>query len=188
MEMIEFLREAGKLKTVKRTGWIAERVKDPESVADHSFMIALLAMVLGPQRKINVDKAVKMALIHDLAECRTGDILVDWKVRRYQERGLKVDGNHGISKAEKHELEKRAFSSLTKKLPGGKELFSLWMEFEKGKSPEAVFVKSLDRLEMLLQALRYQELDIKHWLIPENMPQDPFVLTVLQKILEKAHK
>ena len=58
MDEIEFLRKAGKLKATKRTGWIIEGITSPESVAEHSFRTALMALVLGHSRKdLDVGKA-----------------------------------------------------------------------------------------------------------------------------------
>ena len=194
MDTIEFLREANRLKATARTGWIVEGVKDPESVAEHSFGTALLALVLSHARKdIDRAKAVKMALTHDLAESRIGDVLVDWKVDYHKTRGREIPGkNHGISAAEKHELEKEAMASLTAQIAGGREILDLWMEFEEGKTAEAVFVRSVDKLEMLLQAVEYEKaqgVDLGHWLRgQQNQPKDPHVRELLSEILRQRKK
>ena len=80
-----------------------------------------------------------MALIHDLAEAKVGDI-------------TPLDG---ISKKEKHDLEEKAMIKLVNSLDNGKDLLSLWKEFEEGKTKEAKFVKRLDKLEMMFQAYEY---------------------------------
>jgi 5'-deoxynucleotidase YfbR-like HD superfamily hydrolase len=73
-DLLEFLRNAGDLKMIPRTGWVQAGIKEPESVADHSFRMTLLAMVLSDQMGLDTEKVVRMALIHDLAESRTGDL------------------------------------------------------------------------------------------------------------------
>ena len=55
------------LKKTKRTGWIRAGVVNPESVADHSFRMAFLALILGKDMGVDTQKAVCMALVHDIA-------------------------------------------------------------------------------------------------------------------------
>lgn len=194
-EEIEFLREAGKLKATKRMGWVLEGISQPESVADHSFRIALMALVFGLSRKdLDVDKAIKMALIHDLAECETGDILVDWKMEWHKKAGKDKDlgGNHGITQEQKVALERKAMEALVKKTAKGKEILALWEEFEEGKTREAAFVKSLDRLEMFLQALEYEQslkVDLSHWFYSfRNVMPDQQVREAFKEILRLRKK
>ena len=194
MELIDFLKEVNKLKTVKRTGWIVEGIDDVESVAEHSFGTAFLALVLGPERSdIDVNKALKMALIHDIVESQTGDILVDWTIKRHLSKGKKIpEGNHGISEEEKHQIEENAMRSLMGRLENGKHIFDLWKEYEDGKTAEAVFVKGLDKIEMHLQALWYEKekgADLSRWFTsPKNQPPDPHLKGLYEKILEARKK
>ncbi len=93
MDLVKFLAEAGKLKAVRRQGWIERGVKKPESVADHCFGTALACMVVPGD--VDRDKAIRMALVHDLAEARVGDIITkeSWSggsMRR--EEKLKLEG------------------------------------------------------------------------------------------------
>src|SRR3989344_184250 len=69
---IDFLLNAGKLKKVKRAGWVLRNVPDAESVAEHSFRTALICMMMG--NNVNRERCIKIALIHDLAEALVGDI------------------------------------------------------------------------------------------------------------------
>ena len=195
MDAIEFLRQVNGLKTVKRTGWIVEGIKEPESVAEHSFGTALLVLVFGQKRKdINPDKAMKMALIHDLAESETGDILVDWKVNNFFRPLLNsIPGrHHGITGEEKHEIERKVMENLTEKIENGEELFNLWMEFEEGETKEAVFVRSLDKLEMLFQCIVYEKsqgTDLSHWILDKrNEIEDLQVREIFKEILERRKK
>ena len=64
----------GKLKTVKRSGWVSHiEIVESESVADHSFRCGILAMCIGDFRNMNVEKLMKMMLLHDVHEAITGD-------------------------------------------------------------------------------------------------------------------
>jgi len=75
MKILRLAAFAGKLKRISRAGWIKEHVKDPESVAEHSYRLALMTMFASIDREIDQAKAIKMALVHDLAESQIGDII-----------------------------------------------------------------------------------------------------------------
>jgi putative hydrolase of HD superfamily len=126
---------AGKLKRVKRQGWLDAGIPpaQAESVADHSFRTALLvAFVSEPD--INMARALKMALVHDLGEAEVGDLTPRSKVPRKK----------------KAEMEEKAFMGF-----GNGEALALWREFEEGKTPEAKAVREADRYEMVIQAMEY---------------------------------
>ena len=72
--IVDLLRDAGKLKRLTRAGWIESGVCEPESVADHSYRTALLSMILADVEGLDTLVTVRMALIHDLAESRVGDL------------------------------------------------------------------------------------------------------------------
>jgi 5'-deoxynucleotidase YfbR-like HD superfamily hydrolase len=141
-ELIAFFLEAIKLKSTIRKGWVRVGVKDPESVAEHSYSLALLAMVLGKKLGFNSEKLVKMALVHDLGEIETGDITP------YDDKAL-----------EKRERERRCAEALLLML-NDLEFYELWMEYLNSASEEARFLKQLDKLEMTLQALDYEDLNL----------------------------
>jgi len=132
------------LKHLFRQGWLRRGVprENCESVADHSFGVTVLALWLGrasyPQ--LDVEKAVRMALLHELGEIYAGDI---------------TPGD-AIPAQEKHRREAESVQAVCAKLPGGQEYIALWEEFEAGETPEAIFVRQLDRLEMGLQAAVYE--------------------------------
>jgi putative hydrolase of HD superfamily len=74
----DFLKTTIKLKTVPRQGWINKLgIKDPESVADHCYSMAVMAMVFSDLKKLDTEKIIKMTLLHDLAEAITGDLTPD---------------------------------------------------------------------------------------------------------------
>ncbi|XP_023536851.1 HD domain-containing protein 2-like [Cucurbita pepo subsp. pepo] len=140
---IDFLTLCQRLKTTKRTGWIYKRVKDPESIADHMYRMGIMALISSDIPGVNRDKCIKMAIVHDIAEAIVGDI-------------TPFDG---VSKLEKNRREQEALDHMCKLLGGGsraKEIGELWMEYENTSSPEAEIVKDLDKVEMILQALEYE--------------------------------
>lgn len=147
-QLLCLFRAAGKLKEVKRQGWVERGVSEGESVAGHSFRLAFMAMVLAERQGLDACKAVKLALVHDLPEAECGDI-----VSRAREEMQEV------SNAEKRKREERALEKVLGKVgrENAKRLRALWTEFEKGESREARLVRELDRLEAILQAREYEE-------------------------------
>ncbi len=147
--LLDFFREVNRLKQIKRTGWVERGVENAESVADHSFMVALQALVLGAERGLNMEKLLKMAIIHDIVESRAGDLITKEK---WPECGT-------VTEDEKHAIERAAMEKLAKPLGKlGEEIMELWLGFEEGKTNEAIFMNSIDRLEVILQALEYKKL------------------------------
>ncbi|XP_036011880.1 5'-deoxynucleotidase HDDC2 isoform X4 [Mus musculus] len=71
--LLRFLRLVGQLKRVPRTGWVYRNVEKPESVSDHMYRMAVMAMVTRDDR-LNKDRCIRLALVHDMAECIVGDI------------------------------------------------------------------------------------------------------------------
>ena len=69
--MNDFLITCGNLKRTKRTGWIRNSINNPESIADHMHRMSLIAMSIK-DTKIDKQKLVKMAIVHDLAEAIAG--------------------------------------------------------------------------------------------------------------------
>ncbi|KAF7838103.1 HD domain-containing protein 2-like [Senna tora] len=141
---IDFLSLCHRLKTTKRAGWIRKDVKDPESIADHMYRMGLMALIASDIPGVDRNKCIKMAIVHDIAEAIVGDITP----------------SDGISKEEKSRREQEALDHMCKVLGGGsraKEIAELWMEYEANSSPEAKFVKDLDKVEMILQALEYED-------------------------------
>jgi len=135
---LDFFELVGNLKSIKRAGWKRHNISNPESVADHSFRTALMTMLLA-DKKVNINKSIKMALVHDLGESMVGDI---------PER----EGTDFKSKLKKESMALKKLSTLS----GNKELFSLWNEYESKKTNEAKFVQEINKLEMALQAYEYE--------------------------------
>nr|XP_027192841.1 HD domain-containing protein 2 isoform X2 [Cicer arietinum] len=142
--VIDFLSICHHLKTTKRTGWVRRDVKNPESIADHMYRMSLMALIAPDVPGLDRNKCIKMAIVHDIAEAMIGDI-------------TPMDG---ISKAEKSQREQAALEYMCKIIgegSRGKEITELWTDYEANSSPEAKFVKDLDKVEMILQALEYED-------------------------------
>lgn len=142
--VINLAKSAGILKEVKRTGWILKGVKNAESVADHTWRMGFLAMLLAPDN-LNKQKLLEMNIVHDLGEAGIGD--VKW------ETGKEVI----ISPKTKHKDELKALRNIFAKHPNGKGFVDLFKEFNEQKTQEAKFLKQIDKLEMVIQALEYEE-------------------------------
>ncbi|KAL3941697.1 MAG: hypothetical protein SGBAC_003977 [Bacillariaceae sp.] len=153
--VIDFLTISRGLKTQERTGWVRQEANPKiESIADHSWRITLMAMVAGfaaedgddsPTVPVDTNKCIQMALVHDLAEATVGDITPYC----------------GVSDQDKHQMELDAMTKLTTGLlgtaMGAERILSLWKEYEQGATEEAKLVKDMDKLEMILQALEYEQ-------------------------------
>lgn len=134
---LAFLREIDKVKSVFRLTYLLDASRR-ENDAEHSWELALLAMVLAEYGPAGMDltRVIKMVLIHDLVEIDAGDVSVyDVQARRAKQ-------------AQEIACAERLFSMLP--ADQGGEFRSLWEEFEARKSPEARFAKAMDRLQPLL--------------------------------------
>lgn len=143
-ELIDFTTFIGKLKTTYRHCYTAEN--RPESVADHSWRIALMAMLCKDEfPEVDIDKVIKMCLVHDFGEAVTGDIPAFYKTEEHED------------------TEEKAIDKLLKRLPAPveKELSALFDEMEKLETPEAKLWKSLDNMEAVIA---HNESDISTWL------------------------
>ena len=141
--MRRFVDAALDLKDVRRQGWVDAGLEHPESVADHSYSAAVIAMLISDHAGLDTERVVKMALLHDLAEGVTGDI---------------VPGS--MDPDEKHRLEREAMHRILDGLPERlKDAYgAIWREYVSAQTPEARLVHDADRLDMGLQAHRYRAL------------------------------
>jgi putative hydrolase of HD superfamily len=148
--LIQAYFEINHLKQLYRQGWLLRGIPPDqcESVAEHSFGVAILTLILADTYFPELDsgKLLKMALAHDLGEVYAGDIVP----------------RAGIPPKDKHQLEKKSVSQIFEKLPNGSEYFKLWEEFEAGESPESQLIRQIDKLEMALQASVYQHLGFEY--------------------------
>lgn len=144
-DFLNLISEIGLLKKIQRTGWVVQGVKDVESVAEHSWRVAMLALFFAKDLGLDEMKTVKMSLIHDLGEVIIGDI--KW------EHGREVIASQEI----KHQDEEKAIEKLFGDNPSFKNYVELWKEFNDQKTAEAKLVKEFDKLEMVIQAREYQK-------------------------------
>jgi len=134
MAMREELLTLLQLKDIDRTGWVRAGVENPESVAAHSWGMAVLALRLCPEQ-LDLSKVLSMCLVHDIAEIVVGDLTPHDDIRG----------------EEKRRLEREAMMKIAPQWVG------LFDEYEQGKTEEAQFVKTMDKLDMGLQAMNYQQ-------------------------------
>lgn len=136
-QQIAFLLEIDQLKQIYRQNLILDGSRR-ENDAEHSWHLALMAMILQEytEQPVDLSKVLSMVLIHDLVEIDAGDTFC-------------YDGEAGLDKKEREEkAAQRIFNLLPREQ--GRELKGLWLEFEQGESPEAKFAAVLDRLQPFL--------------------------------------
>ena len=189
---------------MKRKGWILREVKNPETIAAHTFRMTLMAWLLCCREKLDVNKILKMALIHDLCEVCAGDTTPYDKILPKDKKKWKeiIDKWPRLSQSKKKRIflgkykkEDRALKNLISKLPRGSkgEIIDLWNDYEKGITKEGRFVKQLDRIENLLQALEYwkkgKKFKIEPWWIQiEELIDDPTLLEFMRALEKKFHR
>lgn len=140
--ILDFLRAAERLKSTTRTGYTSAGTQ--ESVAEHTWRLCLMAVVLAPAfPDVDFAKLVKICIIHDLGEAIHGDVSAPEQARR---------AASGLATG-KSELERRDLLELLAPLPVAlrDEIASLWDEYEAAESPEAKLAKGLDKLETIMQ-------------------------------------
>jgi len=203
-ELLNFFIEIGKLKRKKRKGWVFRGVKEPETIASHTFRMAIISWLLSRQKKLNVNKILKMSLIHDLCEIYAGDTTPYDKLLTRDKKQWKqiVSKWPRLSKREKeksflekYKKETESLEKLILKLPPDlkKEIRKLWADYEKGLTREGRFVRQVDRVENLLQALEYwdakKQFAIEPWWIQiEELVDDPILLEFLKTLEKKFHQ
>ena len=182
-DLVSFFRVVCNLKKTKRSGWIHKSdISTPESVADHSYSMCMMSMVLSDMIDLDTEHIMKMASLHDLAESFVGDNMPD-----------------KISYEEKVLLEDKAMIKIISKLPSflrGKYL-DIWNEYIDNSTVSAKFVHRMDKLEMALQAKEYefegyskQSLQIFLKSATDYISNDGFdiVFEILQTIIDDLHK
>ena len=196
--ILNFLIEIGKLKKVKRKGISFYGVKTPDSTIDHAYRMAMMVWILSKGKKISIERAFKMALIHDICKVLTGDITPydgllpknkkerDEFVRRWLRLSLDEKEKRYALKFKK---EYNALKKLTLKLPIKlkKEIENIWLDYHKRKNPEARFVFQLDMIENLLEALEWYKKNKKFptkpwWEHADEVIDDSALLKFLKEI------
>ncbi|MDT0459978.1 HD domain-containing protein [Streptomyces sp. DSM 41527] len=136
-----YLLEMGTLKRAKRSGWWIAGVKDPESIAEHSFRVGIIGAVLAMMEGADPAKVALMCLFHDTQETRVGDI--PHIGRRY----LKAAPNEKVT-ADQVSAAHPAVASGVQRIVD---------EYENGDGIEVVVAHDADKLECVVQAVEYRE-------------------------------
>ena len=169
---LKFLINVGQLKDRKRRGWIANQVPNCETTASHIFRTAIFAWILGKKKNLNINKLLKMSLVHDICEVyapdetpydpllpanfeslkdkkKTEEILNKWPKLSLAQKKRRAEL--------KYKREEKALTRLLKgtSLAFQKEIMDLWQDFEKGYSKEGRFAKQIDKAENFLQGMEY---------------------------------
>ncbi|MEV0056487.1 HD domain-containing protein [Saccharopolyspora shandongensis] len=144
-EIIAFAHEAGHLKQTVRSGWLLAGVRNPESVAEHSYRVGILAFVIAACEGANPDRAATLGLFHDLPETRTADI--------------PSVGKKYVRTTPPHDIVADQTASLPADL--AERITAVVDEHESAKTPDATLEsrcsRDADKLECLLQAREYQQ-------------------------------
>ncbi len=150
-DLVNLFLETATLKRMPRTGWAIRGVSAVESVAEHSHGVAWLALVLadtlndaGAEPPLDRERVLIQALLHDLGEVRLTD--------------LPSSATRLIPPEAKSLAEQAAIRGLLTPLPAllRDEYLQLWQEFEDRATPEGRLVRDADKLEMMVQCLRYE--------------------------------
>ena len=145
-ELIAYFKFQNKLKTVLRNNWTPDGRK--ESSAEHSWSVAMMAWLLTANIenelniRLNQDKIIKMALIHDIVEIKAGDVAA------WDKKGREV-----IKIKERNAIED-IFSNLPE--PKGREIYELWIEHDRLQTIESKLVKACDQMCPLIYRIVYK--------------------------------
>jgi len=145
---LDTLLDAYALKDERRTGWQLRGVDAPESVAAHAWGVAYLVFALGDRFRadlpaVDLDRALRLAVVHDVAEAETGDL------------ATRADSTAETPDPDaKEAAEREAMADLAGPLPD--RVREAWEDYEARESPEAVLVKECDLLDVCLQAVIYE--------------------------------
>ncbi len=165
--LLDLVLELQGLDRVPRAGWMLRGVTDAESVTEHSWHVVFLVWALGSRIAaggpgIDVARAVEVALVHDLAELRLGDL--PRTAARYLPPGAKK------------EAERAAMAEILAPLP--ERARDLYAEYEAGETAEARLVKACDKLQLMLKVAAYEGWGAgglgEFWENPDNFPDGGF--------------
>lgn len=160
-KIINFMRALEEVCVVKRDLLLYDG--STENNAMHIFKLSFLIMLISPylKKEVNYTKMLEMALVHDIAEGKTGDYTAANQMA------------HPELKKEKIKKEAIAIKELKSMLPPplNKKVSSLYKEYEEKKTLEAKIVSMLDKLEANLQANQYHNGDVRYWKQCENGEQ-----------------
>jgi len=172
---MQLLLNAHRLKRTPRTGWVMRGVTDAESVADHSFGVAFISLILAEMVRQPLDKVklLTIALLHDLPESVVSDLPTPAVVH--------------FPPGAKRKAETEALKEVLRELPCTEQWLTWWQEFENRTSIEGRLVRDADRLDMLIQTHVYEQTTGNRWL-EEFWPRpdaSPFEFAAAQALYEE---
>lgn len=149
-KILEFLHVAENLKKLIRHSWLSDGRR--ESVAEHTWRMSLMFLMVEPHLGITIDakKTLEMIIIHDIIEALVGDVPA-------------FEQFNAETKVQKIKMESEAINEIRLTLGNetGEKFHSLWHEFENKETNEAKVANALDKLEAQIQ---HNEADISTWL------------------------
>lgn len=143
--IIQLLGHGNQLKRAARTGWVQRGVPEAENVAAHSFGVCFVTLTLATlvEEPVDLEKALTMAILHDLPEGLTSDIPApSW---RFLPAGMKRD------------MERGALQTILDGLPFAPHFTAAWEEYGNATSYEARLVHDADKIDLFIQAAIYEE-------------------------------
>ena len=179
-DIYKVIKLGEKLKSEMRHSWLSDGRQ--ESVAEHTWRVSLMAMLIEPYltEKVDIGKLLKMIIIHDLVEAEARDIPAFDTMNNEQR------------KKEKELSERKAIENIKNTLQGdlGEDIFNLWIEFEHKNTYEAKVANALDKLEAQIQ---HNEADINTWIdieykmsfMLEKHTEFDSILTLFKNIIEE---
>ncbi|KAB7849962.1 HD domain-containing protein [Streptomyces mobaraensis] len=146
-----FLLEMGMLKRAKRSGWWIAGVKDPESIAEHSFRAGIIGSVLAMMEGADPARVALLCLFHDTQETRVGDI------PRIGRRYLTAASNESVTADQVSEAHPAVRAGVQR----------IVEEYENGTGLDVLCAHDADKLECLIQAVEYREQgyqNVQNWI------------------------
>ena len=173
--LLDLFLEIQMLDRIPRSGYVLRGVADPESVAEHTMHVLFLVWTLGMKIEgIDVARAVEIALVHDLAELRIGD--------------LPRTSSHYFPAGAKKAAEAAAMADVLAPLP--ERIRRLYDEYQEGTTPEARLVKACDKLQLMLKVAVYERWGTgalaEFWDNPDNFPDGGF--PVVRELFEELRE
>ena len=173
--LLEMLLEVQQLDRVSRLGFALRGVPDPESVTEHSWHLAFLVWALAPEiENLDVPRAIEMAIVHDLAEVRLGD--------------LPLTSSHYLPAGAKEVAELNALADLS--APLGERATELLRDYNEASTLEARTVKACDKLQLMLKVAAYEKAGAgglaEFWSNPRNFPD--LDIPVVSDLFDALHE
>jgi putative hydrolases of HD superfamily len=180
--VLRFLLSTCQSKRIVRSGWLRVKVKDPESVADHSFQLSIMAMVLSNKfGAVDKEKLFKMAILHNLGETVTGDVI--WMRGNFMDLKKRTD---------KEKVELDGIIKIFNIIGLSEEYKRIFDEMRERKSLEARIFWQLDKLEMAIQALAYEKefsISLSEFFLSSDFQiHYPFLRKIFKQILKNRPK